>query len=351
MQYKIHNAKSIDEKDQRQKAKKIIQKQFERLQNIEGNYPKSLYASLYLNKSDRVNYVVSCTIKMKEGMVFVKEKGDHMETVLHTMFDKLKVALNNKINKERKAHLRKSRNKRDLIFQEFLPELQELKETDTQETFNQLLKMVLGDVAKYIKRRIKSAEMTTAIKKGKFKKQEILDDVFLYVYDRLDDVPEEPDNTKIWLYGIADTIMEQRFREIEFERENIERIAGIVEKEYAGLEEKFTVDAEEEIIPVEEIDEYESLADLSMATLLYGEDEDSILDDITLKINKREIRSLLEKELARLPLFERTVMDHYLINQLSVHEIAQIKKAAVPDIESIITRISWDLRKTLERLL
>lgn len=351
MQYKIHNAKSIENKDCRNKARKIINRQILRVRNIAGNYPKPLLLNIYFNKSDRVNYVVSCTIKMKEGMVYVKEKGDNIESILHVVFDKLKVVLNKKINKERKEYLRKYKSKQHLIFNEYLPELQELKKTDTRDTFNQLLKILLSDVAKYVRRRIKSAEMTTAINKGRFKRQEILDDIYLQVYDQLDEIPGDQGNTRIWLYRIADHIMEDHFKEIDFERKNIERLTEIVSSEYARMEEEYTVDAEEEIIPLEELDEYESQSDLSMATMLYDEDENSILDELTLKINKRDIQILIEKELAKLPVFERTVMDFYLTNQMSVEEIAEIKNIPVWDIENVTSRICQDLKQKLAIML
>jgi RNA polymerase sigma factor (sigma-70 family) len=351
MQYRIHNIKSIDNQDNRLKAKEIIERQILRLNNIAGNYPKPILLNIYFNKSDRVGYAVSGVIKLKEGIVFVKEKGVHMEAILHLIFDKLKVALNKKINKERKEHLRKSRNKHTRIFNEYLPELQDLKETDTKDIFNQLLKILLSDVAKYVNRRIKSAEMTTAIKKGKFKKQEILDDIYLQIYEHLDEVPGDEGFTRIWLYQITDRILEEKFKEIEFEKENIKRLSEIVDAEYASLEEAFTIDAEEEIIPLEEIDEYDKQSDLGMATVLFEEDENSILDDLTLKINKQDIIRLIEQALTKLPLTERTIMEFYLINQMAVYEIAEIRKIPEEEIEKVISRVCKDLKRELAFIL
>ena len=193
--------------------------------------------------------------------------------------------------------------------------------------------------------------MTTAIKRGKFKKQEILDEVYLYVYDQLDEIPGDEGSTRIWLYQITDKILEEKFKEIEFEQKNFQRLAEIVDAEYASLEENFTVDAEEEIIPLEEIDEYENQSDLSMATILYEEDEDSILDELTLNLNKQDIRGLLEQELTKLPVYERTIMEYYLINQMSVNEIAEIKKMQVDEIEKMITRVCEDLKEGLAFVL
>jgi DNA-directed RNA polymerase specialized sigma24 family protein len=351
MEFRVHNTKIIENKEQRRTAERIIEKQSRRLQNIGSNYPKPLRLNIHFNKSDRINYLISGIIKLSDGVVFVKEKGDNIESILYILFDKLKVSLNRKINKERKDYLRRSRNRHHKIFNEHLYELQELKKADTRATFNELLKILLSDVAIYVKRRIKSAEMTTAIRKGKFKRQEILDDIYLHIYDHLDELPGDEGLTRIWLYQIADRIMTEKFREIEFEREHFERIAEIVDAEYASLEEKYSVDADEEIVPLEEIDGYELSSNLNMATVLYQEDENSLLDEITLKINKEDITKLLEQELDKLPILERTIMEFYLIHQMSVHEIAEIKRMPENEIENLTGRICKDLKRVLSFVL
>ena len=351
MQYKVHNLKTVEDRDDRSRVQKMIKKQILRLQHIEGNYHKPIHADIYLNRSDHIHYVVSCIIKMKEGVVFVKEKGENIEAVIHLVFDSLKVSLNRKINKERKEYLRKFRNRHNQIFNEYLPELQELQRTAPRETFNELLKILLSDVAGYVKRRIKSAEMTTAIRRGKFKKQEILDEIYLHVYEHMNEIPADEGYNRIWLYRIADQIMDRKFKEIDFEKEHFERLAEIVDAEYAGLDEEYTVDAEEKIIPLEEIDEYESHSDLGMATFLYQEDEESLLDQLTLKINKQEINRLLEGEITKLPVSERTIMELYLINQMTVNEISEIKGIPVSEIEDLTDRVGRDIKQKLAFLM
>ena len=84
---------------------------------------------------------------------------------------------------------------------------------------------------------------------------------------------------------------------------------NIVDNEYSIMEEKFTIDGEEEIIPVKDLDEYAGQSELGMVTSLYEEDENSLLDELTLNINKRDINRMIEKELDKLPVFERIIME------------------------------------------
>ena len=125
-----------------------------------------------------------------------------------------------------------------------------------------------------------------------------------------------------------------------------------MDAEYRSLEESFTVDAENEIIPLEEIDGYEEMTDMySAEDLIYGEDENSLLDEITLRINQEEINALIEKELAKLPVFKRTIMDLYLVNQMTVQEIAGIKQISDTEVEAVIREVNTGLKRKLSFLL
>jgi DNA-directed RNA polymerase specialized sigma24 family protein len=215
-----------------------------------------------------------------------------------------------------------------------------------------LLKDLAKELPKYIKRRIKAAEMTSAVKKGKFKIQELLDELYLMVYDRLESLPESTTAMNNWLYQLADELLEKLFRELEFEKNHFQDLERIVETEYQSQKEEYTEDGEEDIIPVEEWDEYQKMPDWYAADdLIFGEDENSLLDDITLKLNQKEIHELIEKELAKYPAFKRTIMDLYLLGQFSVEEIAETKWISVSEVEEIIHEVNQDMKKKLALLI
>ena len=88
-----------------------------------------------------------------------------------------------------------------------------------------------------------------------------------------------------------------------------------------------------------------------MATFLYQEDEESLLDQLTLKINKQEINRLLEGEITKLPVSERTIMELYLINQMTVNEISEIKGIPVSEIEDLTDRVGRDIKQKLAFLM
>jgi DNA-directed RNA polymerase specialized sigma24 family protein/ribosome-associated translation inhibitor RaiA len=349
MKYKIHNLKCVKEKVDIKSINDLIQDQIRRFDRISSNYSSPLHANIYFNKEDKRISVVSLSIKLKDGILFIKEKGESVEATIYILFDKLKINLAKKINKERKDYINLMKNQVFDNFNEYIYELGELKSTDSKDIFNQLLRTLLDDIAKYIRSRIRSAEMTSAIKKGKFKVQELLDELHILVYDRFNEMPNDRSKTNTWLYGLADEMLEKHFQEIEFEKNNFERIENNVKAEYKLLEEKFTMNSSAEIVPIEELNENGLPAEIYMANDLYfvDENENSIIDEITIKLNANEIHNYIKKEISKLPVLERTIMNLYLINQMTILEISQIKRISVSETDEIIQKTSKELAKKL----
>ncbi|HDS07765.1 MAG TPA: hypothetical protein ENO05_09075 [Bacteroides sp.] len=352
MNYIIHNEKSIKNRHVRSEAREIIRKQMDRMGRITRGYPKAAVADIYFNAVGGSNYQVSVVVNLKGDMIYLKQKGSDMEALLHALFDRMRLTVSKNIHKERKEYLYRRKDRQSAAFMDHLAGLQELKREKDRMVFNQLLKIILGDVAGYVKRRIKSAEMTTAINRGKFKIQELLDELYLKIYDRFDQVPEGKQEARAWLFHQADEILKEKFREIDFEESHFEQLDRLVDAEYQSLEEGFTVDAENEIIPVEELDDAGQVPDrYSAEDLIYGEDEESLLDEITLRLNQEEIHTFIERELAKLPVFKRTIMDLYLVNQMTVEEIAGIKQVSETEVEAVVREINADIKRKLAFLI
>jgi DNA-directed RNA polymerase specialized sigma24 family protein len=352
MNYIIHNAKCIPDQDERNRVLAIIKKQMSRLEKVGDNYPKNIVVDLYLHEISNNQLMISAVVNLKGEIVFVKQKGENPDALVYALFDRIKLTLSKKINLERKEHMYRRKHRQ---FQEFLnnlEELQEMRRRKSREVFDKMIKVISQDVAIYIRRRLKSAEMTTAVKRGMFKVQELMDELFLQVYEQIELIPDHEPGIKSWLYQKADELLAEKFRELEFEQERFAQLDDIVESEYKMMEERYTVDADQELVMEEDLDEFDQVKDWYAAdNLMYGENEDSLLDEITLHIHQKEIHRIIEKKLAKLPLFKRTVMDLYLINQMTAEEISEVKQIPMPEVEAVIMEVNQELKKEFSVLL
>jgi len=352
MDYIIHNAKCIRAQQERETAVSTIKKQMSRLQRVAESYPKNIVVDLYFNEISRSQFMVSAVINLRGEMVYVKQKGENIEALLYALFDRIRLTLSKKINQERKAYLYQRKDRQFTSFLENLEELQELKRRETREVFDRLIRVISGDVATYIRRRLRSAEMTTAVKRGKFKVQELMDDLYLAAYEHIEEVPEGEARIKTWLYRKADEILEEKFRELEFEQEHFANLEHLVENEYHQMEERMTADADQEVVLEEDLEEEPGVNDLYAAdNLIYGEDENSLLDEVTLHLHQEEIHRLIEKTLTKLPVHQRTIMDLYLINQMTAEEIAEVKQFPISDVESVIGEVNRQIKEELSFLI
>lgn len=352
MKYRIHNDSCIDDIQERNNARLLISKQVLRLERITKNYPKNLEVDFYFNKADRINYILSAIIKLKEGSVFVKEKCENTEAGIYSIFDRLKLALAKRIHKERKGFQRRRRENQIHAFKDHVSDFQQSKKEVTQDWTNHLLRILIEDMSNYVRRRIKTAEMTSAIKKGKFNLQELLNDIYVLAYENMPDIPEKTFSSHAWIYQICDEYLDAKLQELKFEKENLERFESLVEAEYELNKEYYAINADHVIIPLNELDGYEDLSDTYMAEDLFiGETENSLLNEITLKLNQQEIHKAIEKEIAKLPLFKRTIMDLYLIDQMTIEEISDIKRISLVETEAVIQEMNEELKQKLYRIL
>ena len=348
MRYKIHNAICIKDKDDRNRAKALIKEQIPRIERVVQSYPKNLLVDFHFNKDDRLSYSFSALINLKEGLVFVKEKGENIEGIIFSLFDKLKLQLSRKIHKERKQYLRRRRQNRTSEFIDHFPELQESKKEESFDLSNQLLSIILREISEYVNRRLKTAEITTAIRRGKFNLQEILDEIYLIAYNKIPDIPEKALNNTSWIYHITDEYLAELFEEVKFENKNIKRLGDLVETDYKSNQDRYTINTDKKIIPLEDTDGYEELSQVYMANDLFlGDTENSILDEITLKLNQQQINDFIKKEIDKLPLNKRTIIDLFLIDQMDIDEISSIKKILNSEVEAVINEVSKDLEKKL----
>lgn len=352
MKYKIYNYSIIKQDDERINVKKIIKKQVSRLDHYSLGSPKELVLDLHFNRAAKDNYMITAVIRLKHRTLVVKQSGDNIESIIYALFDRVKLALNKQLHKLRNEHSRHAKDIRIRSFSENLPELIELKKEDSNDPLKDILKILLNDIAKYVHRRLKTAEMTSSVKRGMFKTPELLDEIYLILYERLEEIPNDENEVLVWLHRTVDEYLAEKFQEQKFENEHFERIENILETEYQSMQEEYTIDADYDIVPMEELDDYEAPHSLySVNQLNYKVDEHYIMNDLILKINEKDIHSAIEKELMKLPVLKRTIMDLYLLEQMTAPEIANIKSISVSEVEAIINEVVSQLKKKLSFLL
>ncbi|WP_458626064.1 hypothetical protein [Winogradskyella sp. PC D3.3] len=97
------------------------------------------------------------------------------------------------------------------------PELIRLKKEEDSTSFNALLLKIIPQVEKYINGRLNTAIKKGNFSKGKYKADEFIDQLFIEVYNNIEEVKKQ-DDFYLWLFKktnelLEDTIVEEEFDE------------------------------------------------------------------------------------------------------------------------------------------
>lgn len=342
MNYLIHHADNAFNASEQENLSSLVEKQMQRIIQVLSPGSRPYAVDFYFKKEGNDLFEISAIVNLNGDIIYIRERAIELKSSLESIFDRMKLAIIKQNYRNRKSNTLELKEKQLSSLVEYMGDLQEMKNNKAQDVFNQMLKNLLKEVAKYINRRLKAAEMTTAIKRGRFKVQELLDELYLMIYERFEEKAAEAEDINTWIFQLADELLEKLLKEVEFEKTHFKDLESFVESEYRYLEGGDTFES----------DEFNKMADYYSADdLIIGDDETSLLDDITLRLNQKEIHLLIEKELAKLPIFKRTIMDLYLINQMSIEEIANLKEITSPEVDAVIAEVNKDLVKKLSVLI
>ncbi len=348
MKYQLHNPDIVENRKDKARLHARLDDMSARLGTLLQDDSPEPVLHVYLDQIEGGEYLVYFIIRLDSGVVFSKERSSEILAMLDKLFERTKYKLKRKIRNQRQAYLQKKKEKEKSELKEHRQELEELRKPETRQSFNELVNILLGDVTRYMRQRLRSARMTTAIGQEDISLNDLLGELYLMIYERMDEMPADERQSRLWMYQLADELIDKHTGEGGFEEQKLNHLPDIVEDNYKDMQEDFTVDADQELTLVEELENHlEPKDQYNLYDLLYEEDEETMLDEIALQYNREEINSIIEKELAKLPVFKRTIMDLYLLSQMNIHEIAQIKGVSKEKVDEVITEVSQELRTRL----
>jgi len=203
----------------------------------------------------------------------------------------------------------------------------------------------------YVKQRIRVGENLGIFPKNMFKSNEIIDDVILKVYEKgiLDKI--EWNDLRIVMFDITYNKLISLFENEKWHKKTIST-KFILEEELKQLEEIFTVDAGNELIMNEELDDISyHQNDHRQSGLPYDNAEENVLSfldigDIRL-LEDRKKKNNLNKMYFKLPLQTSNVVDLYILGKLNLQEIATILNIKIIEVKRIVDYVKDKFQKHL----
>lgn len=351
MKYKVQKEIRINSRRERQRLNELIEERMNKINSMHESGLDKINIEFHVDKVDG-DFRLTAIIKTGKDVLVLQEKNNRPAEGILPLLDKIEIHLNKTIHAEHRDKQQAGQRRQSRVFSENIPQLKKLKNEGSKEIFNSLLKILLTQMPRYIRRRLKAAHAANFIRTNEIRLQELIDELYLLIYDHAEEIPTNEKESRVWLYRKADEFLDLKLKEAEKEKESMSRLDNFVEKELEEMDESFSIDAEYEIIPAEELDEPAGHEPTYWANdILIADDEESILSDIMLSFNRDQINAVIESEIHNLPVLKRTVMDLYLIEQLSVEDIAAVKKLTKTEVEGIIREVTLSLKKKLIAML
>lgn len=223
-------------------------------------------------------------------------------------------------------------------------ELIKFKKEENRASFNSQLLKIMPELKKYINGRLNAAIKKGNFSKNKFKADGFVNQLFIEIYDNIDEVKEEKD-FYLWLFKktnelLEDTIIEEEFDDLFFK--NIDKYS---KPEWDAMEQEFSTDGDGDLLMIEELDDSSyNHNDYILNHEFIQDNIKALIEKIDKDLNDNAINRHVKTVLHNLPLSMQTVFELSTQQHLNVEEIAQVRNSTVKEVENLLK----DARKALE---
>lgn len=203
----------------------------------------------------------------------------------------------------------------------------------------------------YVKQRLKVGENLGILPRNMYKSNGIIDEVILKLYE--EDISHDIDIKQLRLMMFS-LVHKNIFDLFESEKWHKDAISTklILEKELKLLEEKFTIDADYDLIMNEDLDDISYHQNENGSILLKSDEvQQDVVDFLDLKENifsdNEGNQDILGKMYRKLPLQTSNIMDLYVLGKLNYQEVANILDVDILEIKKIIDFLKESFKKYL----
>ncbi len=329
MRYIVHNKQLIEDLKQQVSFDTVISDKISLLERVLSNYRKHLVLDIYISKTTTFLLKVSVSIKMKSKLIYLEDEGDNPLALVGDLLEKLRNIVKKQLAKEKKEHLYKRKFRRTETFAEYAQKLDEFYFQKDRQQFNHLITELIPALRTYILRYLKThghdIKLILTI-------QEIIDEVYIFLFDKFNERPALTENITSWVYSTAKEYLDKMLSENTVKNEQMD-ISMLAAMEIKSFEEKFTAGADGELIMLEDLD------DISYLNEHYGHEifpEDALIDHPEIHPLSEDIKEALENCEEK----EKMIFEMYWLDELSKQEIGNALGMNVNTIKKIIKNVT-----------
>ena len=142
----------------------------------------------------------------------------------------------------------------ELFYKESVIPQEQIDTGKDRYAFDKRMEKVLPIIEKYVALRLLEAIKNKVIPEGKYKTEDLIDELYIEAYNHFKKVREDV-NLYEWLLDKAKDLIENTIVEVDFNQAFIKNIDDYIHEEWDEMEEKYSVDANGELVMEEDLDD------------------------------------------------------------------------------------------------
>ena len=279
------------------------------------------------------------------GTIVVKRNGRTANKALELAFNDLKENVLQDLSKEREQQKVQTRTERSYQLNEAYSMLSQVVQKQDKESFTKQLLPLLTDLNKYVIRRIRFAQIRGIVPPQTINVNDIVQGVIERAYEGFTTIPESR-TFEHWLFHIANELLENRFKEEQFEESQIQSWEDFKDINTENIDERLTVNFSGELEHQEDLME-PTLEQEAIGYDPYGPEYRGAENYPEDRASREELVKKTVVALSKLPETERTIFDLYAMGQYTEKEIAAIHNIKVQEVKEAIKRVQKFVKKEL----
>ena len=225
-----------------------------------------------------------------------------------------------------------------LLVTKSFPNLIKLKKEGDQTSFNALVLQIMPQIRQYVNTQLNVAISKGHFSKNKYKADDIIDQLFVEIYDHIDEVEKE-EHFYQWLYKKTNALLEDLSINEEFDDLFFKNIDDYSKPEWDAMQEKYSSDADGDghTKLIEEFsDSSYNHNDYTLNHVFIENKEKGWIEKIDKDLSGEDIKNHIAMVLYNLPSAMRNVFELFTTQELSLEEIAEIRNNTVEEVAQLL---------------
>ena len=222
-------------------------------------------------------------------------------------------------------------------------DLLRFKKEGDQSSFNNVLLKAMPAIKLYVLKNLNRAMATGKIDKNKYSADDFIDQLFIEVYDHIDEIDNEKE-LYLWMYKKVDELLDDILVEEEFDSVFFENIDNYSKLEWDAMEEKFSTDGDGDLVMIDDISYAKK--DYVLNHVFIEDNNRKVINQLDNELDNEDIRKHSETVMRMLPTPMQKVYDLFTDHQFTVAEIAKIRNSTIQEVELLLEAAKKSLRSS-----